>query len=164
MLETSVGITVYRRLHPSCNSQCRNPRQVQKSNFFFQTLQLSELAELARTCRNLRNLPELAGTCGTCQNLPNLPELVGLVGTVGTFGLWSIFHVPLATSRRFCFHTDLPYQPQPPAPLQPTGGKHLMFALFCRNFPRTCRNCRKFWVVVTFSRSPGHLATLLLPH
>ena len=66
-----------------------------------------------------------------------LPELAG---TVGTFGLWSIFHVPLATLRRFCFHTDLPFPPQPPAPLQPTGGKQLMFALFGRNFARSCRN------------------------
>ena len=36
--------------------------------------------------------------------------------TVGTFGSWSIFHVPLAASRRVCFHTDLPCRPQPPAP------------------------------------------------
>ena len=90
-----------------------------------------------------------------------LPELVG---TVGTFGSWSFHLVPLAPSLRFCFHTDLPFPPQPPAPLQRTGGKHLMFALFGRNFAGTCWNCRNVWVVVTFSRSPGHLSSRLLPH
>jgi hypothetical protein len=33
---------------------------------------------------------------------------------------------------------DLPFLPQPPAPLKPTGGKHLMFALLgsdLRNLP-----------------------------
>jgi hypothetical protein len=38
-------------------------------------------------------------------------------------------HVPLATLRRFGFQTDLWSPPQPPAPLHPTGGSHLMFVL-----------------------------------
>ena len=95
---------------------------------------MQNLQEPAGTCRNLRNLSELAGTC---RNLRNLPELAEPAGTVGTFGLWSLFYVPLATSRRLFFHTDLPFSPQPPAPLQPTGGKQLMFALFGRNFAGT---------------------------
>ena len=94
-----------------------------------------------------------------------LPEPVG---TVGTFGSWSFYLVALAPSLRFCFHTDLPFRPQPPAPLQPTGGKHLMFALFSRNFagtsPELVGTCRNFRVVVISSRSPGPLASLLLPH
>ena len=40
-----------------------------------------------------------------------LPELQE---PAGTFGLWSLFHVPLATLLRFCFHTDLTFPPQPP--------------------------------------------------
>ena len=63
-----------------------------------------------------------------------LPELVG---TVGTFGSWSFHLVALAPSLRVCFHTDLPFPHQPRATLQPTGGKHLMFALFGQNFAGT---------------------------
>ena len=60
-----------------------------------------------------------------------------LVGTVTTLsspsellGCDHLCHVPPATLCRFCFHTDLPFQPQPPAPLQPTGGKYLTFVRF----------------------------------
>ena len=91
----------------------------QKRNQTLLLSKLSSLSELAGTCRNF------AGS---------LPELVG---TVGTFGSWSFYLVALAPSLRFCFHADLPFLPQPPAPLQPTGGKQLMFALFGRNFAGT---------------------------
>jgi hypothetical protein len=85
-----------------------------ESNFVFRLFSVT-------TCQNCRNLLEPVGTCR------NLSELVRF------FGLWSLFHNPLATLRHFCFHSDPPFQLQPPTPLQPTGGKHLMFALFGRN-------------------------------
>ena len=68
---------------------------------------------------------------------------------------------PPATSRRFCFHTDLPFPSQPPAPLQPTGGKHVTFVRFCLSGTLSspsplCRQCRHFVVTVATlsSRSP----------
>ena len=84
-----------------------------------QTLLLSKLSSLSELCRNLLELcRNFAGTRRNCQN----------------------FRVVVISSRspgpplRFCFHTDLPFPQQPRAPLPPTGGKHLMFALFGRNF------------------------------
>jgi hypothetical protein len=119
------------------------------------------LTELVELCRNF-----VARTSDHCSG--TIAELVGTSDLAGTMadpssGFMSLRDRPLAPSLRFCFHTDLPFPLQPPAPLQPTGGKHLMIALFDRNFAGTCRNCRNFRVVVISSRSSGPLASLLLP-
>ena len=76
---------------------------------------------------------------------------------------------PPATSRRFCFHTNLPFPSQPPAPLQPTGGKHVTFVRFCLSGTLSapsplCRHCRHFVVTVASLSSLSELQPLPFFH
>jgi hypothetical protein len=77
-------------------------------------LQLTGDKHLVFSCRHFYHFYVTFATLPHCRNL---------------WVVIIVFHVPLAISRRFCFHTDLRPPPQPPAPLQPTGGKNLLLVL-----------------------------------
>ena len=151
---------------------------------------LSELAEPIGTCRNLselcRNFVGTRGACGTCRNIVGtLSELCQLTLTSGQYSRVPLFGISkvatlssqseLVVTVGICRHRRNLVRTLPelvgtffcsrnltnlrlnPTLSEPVGT--------CRNLSELCRHSRNVWVVITFvSRSPGHLASCLLPH